>query len=81
VQYSIDFFYNQTEAADDVISDRFVQLIVPDKPVKLRDNRLNHSPEIRRKPSDWPFGRFFAITFDQKYLQAANRVMSGVTVD
>ena len=42
-------FCSRPEAAMDVISSKFVGLIVPDKRVKFRDHRLNHSGEIQPK--------------------------------
>ena len=45
VQY-INAFCSRPEAASDVISGIFVQPIVPDKPVKFRRPRLNHSREF-----------------------------------
>ena len=45
VQY-LTIFCSRLEAAGDVISGRFVGLVVLDKPVKLHDPSLNCSSEI-----------------------------------
>ena len=44
-QYSIAF-YSRLAGANDVISSRFVMLIVPDKTVKFRDLGSSRSQEI-----------------------------------
>ena len=55
VQYLIAFCSRQ-QTASDLISGKFVRLIVPDKYVEFGDPRLNHSQE---KPSEVAFSIVF----------------------
>ena len=71
IQYSV-VICSRLEAANDVISSRFVRLIVPDNFVKFCDPRLNCSLEIR--PKVLVFDRFFWITSTRKYLVTAYKI-------
>ena len=75
MQYSVTFC-SQLEAANDVISDLFVGLIVMDKDVKFRDHSLNCSRDIQ--PQTGIFSRFSRGSYRQ---EAASDVISSVTVD
>ena len=76
VQYIIPFC-NRSETASDVLSGKFYGTGCPDKYVKFRDHRLNHSWEISPEGvAGGIFYGFFAITSDWKLL-----VMSDPTVE
>ena len=66
VQYLIAFC-SRTEVTSDVISDRILRSVVPDKGVKFGDPRLNCSLEI---PPEAVLGGifygFFAVASDRK---------------
>ena len=78
MQYLVAFF-SRPEAAGDVISNRFVGLIVYDKHVKFHNPRLNHSREIPPKAvgGGGIFNRFFNFK-DNCQPEVASDVISGM---
>ena len=63
----LNAFCSQQEAASDVISGKFVRLIVPNKCVKFWDTHLKYSGEIRPKAIEVRIiDSIFTITSDPK---------------
>ena len=73
-------FCSRPEEVSDVISFRFLGLSVPQKCVKFRDTRSNHSGEsLPKAVACGIFGR--SSNFDKCQPEVAGNVISGVAVD
>ena len=72
-------FCSRPEAASDIIFGASVGLIVPNKPVKFRDPRLNRFREI--PPEAVGSGIFNSFFCDNVRLEVDSDVISGVAVE